>query len=150
VTLEPLVPGLFGPVPSGRIIGMVVVGRPIARMLPQDGTVGEILRFVLDRPMPHHTASHVLRVTAELFAKRPRADHLISYHDRSLHTGCIYKKAGFRKDGVSRAGTRRGSWGTRPNREQAMSSEETSKRRWRLDVTDVLAGLSERARILAA
>ncbi len=70
VGVERLTRGLFGDVPDGRLVGIAVIGRPIARMLPQGGTWGEILRFVLDPDLPRFTASHVLRVTVETFASR--------------------------------------------------------------------------------
>lgn len=114
VSLEPFAPGLFGPVPSGALHGLAVLGRPVARNLPQDSTWAELTRFVLARELEKmRVASLVLRVAAELWFGRPRAERLISYHDRSRHSGCIYRKAGFRKDGVTRAGTRRGTWGSR-------------------------------------
>lgn len=148
--LERLTRGLFGDVPDGRLVGLAVIGRPIARMLPQDGTWGELLRFVLEPDLPRCTASHLLRVAVEAFATAARqsvSQVLITYHDRSRHTGCIYRKAGFRKNGVSRAGTRRGSWGTRPDRDQAVSSEETSKRRWRIDLEVVRVAVAQRGSV---
>ena len=58
---------------------------------------------------------------------------LIAYHDRTKHTGCIYRKAGFRKDGVSQhVGV---GWGNRPGRVSA-ALENTPKRRWRLLLAD--------------
>lgn len=144
ISLESLTRGLFGPVPSGELLGLSVLGRPVARNLPQGGGWAELTRFVLTPGLPRETASHVLRVAAEIWFGRPRAEVLISYHDRSRHSGCIYRKAGFRKDGVTRAGTRRGSWSSRPGREQAASSEVPSKRRWRLDAAGVRAAVAAR------
>jgi hypothetical protein len=150
VSLESLTRGLFGPVPSGELFGLALLGRPIARNLPQDGTMAELTRFVLVKGLAEQTASRVLRVAAELWSGRPLSQAIISYHDRSRHSGCIYKKAGFRKNGVTRAGTRRGSWSSRPGREQGASSEEPSKRRWRLDCADVRAGVALRTLVLGA
>lgn len=142
--IERMVPGLFGPVPGGDIVGLALLGRPVARNLPQDGSVGELTRFVLDPSLPKGTASHFLRVAFECWFQRDGAVAAITYHDRTRHTGCIYKKAGMRKDGVTRAGTRRGTWSSRPGREQAASSEEPSKRRWRIARADVLPFLLSR------
>lgn len=149
VGLEMLTRGLFGDVPDGRLIGLGVIGRPIARMLPQDGSCGELLRFVIDPGLPRCTASHLLRVAVEAFAawRSPRGvtpRSLITYHDRSRHSGCIYRKAAFRRDGVSRAGTRRGSWGTRPDRDDAVAAQVTSKRRWRIDLDEVRGAVASR------
>jgi len=57
---------------------------------------------------------------------------LIAYHDRTRHTGCIYKKAGFRKDGTSLYTGQLG-WGSREGRQSA-TNPATPKRRWRLDL----------------
>lgn len=146
VSVEPLVPGLFWPVPSGELLGLGLLGRPNARMLPQDATWAELTRFVLDPALPRETASHVIRVAVELWFARPRAATLISYHDRARHSGCIYRKAGMRKDGTTKAGAARGTWATRGGREQAISSEESSKRRWRIDAVDVRPVLDGRLR----
>lgn len=145
ISVEPMTRGLFGPVPSGELLGLALLGRPIARMLPQDSTWAELTRFVLVPDLPHGTASLALRVAVEVWCARPRSVAMISYHDRTRHSGCIYRKAGFRKDGVTRANGRRGSWATRAGREQAASSEVESKRRWRIDVADVCAAISARA-----
>lgn len=118
------------------ILGMMLLGRPTARMLPQDGSMLELKRMVLIPGLPHGTASACLRAASDM-AKRHGAKCLISYHDRSRHTGCIYKKAGFRKDGhtVPLDGDAKG-WATRAGR--VVSGREkhghTSKRRWRLDL----------------
>lgn len=133
VAVRDEVPGLFGPVAGGPLRGLCLVGRPIARMLPQDGSVGEVVRLVLVG-CPHGTASALLLYAAAVGAARGLGS-LIAYHDRSMHTGCIYKKAGFRKDGATKDGTSRGDWATRPGREQAASSQGTPKRRWRLSLT---------------
>ena len=124
-----LVPGLFGDVGGGPLVGLCVVGRPVARQLPQDGTMGEITRFVLVPGLPHGTASALLRRAAEIAPTRG-VRVLIAYHDRTRHTGCIYKKAGFRRDGV--VAKRTPGWNSRPNRKSA-DYEQTSKRRWRLE-----------------
>ena len=132
LTVQRASQGLFDIVGDGTTLGMCVVGRPIARQLPQDGTWGEIVRFVLASGLPHGMASALLRATAEHARNRRKPIRvLIAYHDRTRHTGCIYRKAGFRKDTQVRARTT--GWGSRENRKSA-SYEPTPKRRWRLDL----------------
>jgi hypothetical protein len=130
VVVRRMVPGLWEPVPRGERVGMMLIGRPVARMLPQDGTWGEVTRLWLAPGLPHGTASATLRYGAWAAAARG-VRVLISYHDRSRHTGCIYRKAGFRRDGTVSA--RPEGWG---NRESRASAEHpvSSKRRWRLDL----------------
>ena len=125
-------PGLFGdPVATGPLLGLCLVGRPTCRHHPQGGGVGEITRMVLAPRLPHGAASLVLRRAAEV-AKRRGMSSLIAYHDRTRHTGCIYRKAGFSKDGVTRP--RAGTWGSRPMRKSA-ELDNAPKRRWRMDLT---------------
>lgn len=121
--------GLFGVV-AGRLIGLCLVGRPVARMLPQDGSVGEITRMVLDAGLPHGTASAVLREAIAVAAKR-RMVRLIAYHDRTRHTGCIYRKAGFRKDGTTTPSAT--GWASR-DRPKSADAGSTSKRRWSIAI----------------
>ena len=123
---------LFGhPVGVGERLGLCLLGRPVARRLPQDGTWCEITRFVLVDGLPKGTASSVLRWVFDE-CRRRGIKTVISYHDRTRHTGCIYRKAGMRKDGAT-VPTKGGAWGTRANRKSA-TLPPTSKRRWRLDI----------------
>ena len=130
LAVRPESPGLFGPVGVGQLRGVCLVGRPVARLLPQDGTVGEVTRMVLSDGLPYATASCVLRRAADVGRARGMRS-LIAYHDRTRHTGCIYRKAGFRKDGKSEG---RQSWGNRPGREQSARVARNPKRRWRLEL----------------
>jgi hypothetical protein len=124
--------GLFDVVGDGNMLGLCLVGRPVARMLPQDGSWGEIIRFVLQPGLPHGMASALLRAAATYARTRRKPMRvLIPYHDRTRHTGCIYRKAGFRKDGVTQPHPV--GWASRDNRKSA-DYERTSKRRWRLDL----------------
>ena len=124
--------GLFDVVGDGNMLGLCLVGRPVARMLPQDGSWGEIIRFVLQPGLPHGMASALLGAAATYARTRRKPMRvLISYHDRTRHTGCIYRKAGFRKDGTVSA--RPVGWGTRGNRSSA-DYAAAPKRRWRLDL----------------
>lgn len=123
--------GLFGVV-AGRMVGLCLVGRPSARMLKQDHSVGEITRMVLNAGLPHGTGSAVLRKAIEIATSR-RMVELIAYHDRTRHTGCIYKKAGFRKDGVTKPKPGSAGWGSRP-RPKSADAGTTSKRRWTIAI----------------
>ena len=116
-----------GTMPTGGILGMCLVGRPVARALPQDGSVGEITRMVLLGGLPHGTASSVLKRAAD-YARSRGMERLIAYHDRTRHTGCIYRKAGFKKDGKTAPSSGDG-WGSRAGRVSA-SYEPTGKQRW--------------------
>jgi len=116
-------------VPCGPLLGLCLIGRPVARLLPQDGSVGECTRMVLVAGLPHGTASRVL-LAAAVTARAAGMGALIAYHDRTRHTGCIYRKAGFRKDGAT-AGRKVG-WANRKGRDKSSDAGSAPKRRWRL------------------
>lgn len=122
-------PGLFGEPVAGKMVGLCVCGRPTARMIPQDGSVVEITRLVLLPGCPYGTASECLRFACSV-AKKRGAVRVISYHDRSRHTGCIYKKAGFKRDWVTDS-TKGTGWQSRGN---VIPTVKTKKRRWAMDL----------------
>lgn len=134
IGVRELRPMLFADVPvaDGPLLGLCLVGRPVARQLPQDGSTGEITRMVLVQGLAHGTASRVLFVAAEV-GRCSGMKTLIAYHDRTRHTGCIYKKSGFRKDGSTKGSAV--GWSNRRGREKSAQAGVTPKRRWRLDLT---------------
>lgn len=126
--------GLFDDevVGDGQLRGICLVSRPIARKLDQDGSLGEITRLWLEPGLPYGTASRVL-TTAAAIATGRGMKALISYHDRTRHSGCIYKKAGFKKAGIVNSPPQ--GWATRARSQSAIHAAAPSKRRWRLDLT---------------
>jgi len=121
--------------------GILLIGRPTARALPQDGTWGEVTRLYLEPGLPHGTASELLRASFDVCRARGIRT-VISYHDRTRHTGCIYRKAGMRKWGtVTHMGQH---WESREREEEGLFGpvvgrksgelEATPKRRWRIDL----------------
>lgn len=123
--------GLFEDIPvGGALVGLCLVGRPVARAYPQDGSMGEVTRMVLLPGLPHGTASAMLRHVARVATLRGMRA-LIAYHDRTRHSGCIYRKAGFRKDG--RVSPRPVGWASRSNRPSG-EYQPAPKRRWRLEL----------------
>ena len=116
----------------GPLLGLCLVSRPVARMLPQDGSMGEVTRLWLDPRCPYATASRVLKVAAEIGQARGM-DALISYHRRDRHSGCIYRKTGFRKWGVVKPPVGAG-WGSRDRSSATIREQRHGKRRWRLDL----------------
>lgn len=137
LVVRPLRAGLFGDVPDEtQLRGVCTVGRPEAPGLPQDGSMGEVTRMFLAPGLPYGMASRVLAAAAEL--RRRGARWLIAYHDRKRHSGCIYRKAGFRRWPVKGTHTSSAGWGSREGRVSA-SYEATPKRRWRLDLATLPA-----------
>lgn len=129
IVVREAVPGLGMWIGGGHRLGLCLVGRPEAPALPQDGvTLAEVTRMVLVHRW-HGAASWLLRRAFDVAASR-RILSVISYHDRTRHTGTIYRKAGMRKDPVitKRRGT---GWESRPGR---VASDGAPKRRWRIDL----------------
>lgn len=132
IVVRELVPSLFDDAPGGPWRGVCLVGRPTARALPQDGSWGEVTRLWLDPRCPYGTASLVLRHAIET-ARTRGLDVLISYHDRTRHSGCVYRKAGMRRWGTTTPSAK--GWASRGGR-MSGALEATPKRRWRIDLTD--------------
>lgn len=135
VAVRPLIDGLFPGIKvpdETTLLGLCVVGRPVSPKLPQDGTWGEVTRMFLVPGLPYGLASEVLRMAMHAMRERPGAKRLIAYHDRSRHTGCIYRKAGFRRNGTSDGPE--GGWGSRPGRKSA-GLPKTKKRRWAVELS---------------
>ena len=120
---------LFGDaIGVGPLRGLLLLGRPIARVLPQDGTMAEITRLVLDDGFPRGTASALIRFALATAKKRGirRVDAL---HDRSRHSGCAYRKAGMRKLSKTKARTT-GGWESRDRSQSAIEAGHRKKQRW--------------------
>lgn len=133
VSVRAAATGLLGePIGQGPLLGLCLVGRPVARRLDQTGAVGEVTRMVLVPGLPHGAASAVLRFAAAL-AKARGMTRLIAYHDRTRHTGCIYRKAGFKRDGGTPA--KPAAWASRGGRVSG-TYEPTAKRRWSLALSE--------------
>lgn len=118
---------LFGEPASGPLKGLCLIGRPSARAWPQDSTWGEVTRMVLVN-CPHGMASAVLRFAIWECAKRGMV-RLYAYHDRTRHSGCIYRKAGFSLDKRMKARGGKG-WASRSGREKSGEAGKTPKTRW--------------------
>jgi hypothetical protein len=101
---------------GGYWYGGALWHNPSARGLPQDWL--ELRRLALPEWAPPHTASWMLGAMRRHIARHlPGVSRLISYQDEDVHTGTIYKAAGWqpghyakpreRDRSGNRAGTRR-------------------------------------------
>lgn len=74
---------------------VAIWSNPVARNLPQK-TWLELRRFALSPDCPKNTASWMLGVMARLIRRnRPDVETLVSYHDTEVHSGTIYRAAGW-------------------------------------------------------
>ena len=119
---------------SGRYFAIAIWSQPSARGLNNKGMY-ELRRLAISDDAPKNTASRMLRVMRYIVAKRrPDVAILISYQDADVHTGTIYKAAGWRPVNSSVVSAK--GWNTRsPNSMQSIAN----KVRWeyRLDTTRV-------------
>jgi hypothetical protein len=77
---------------------------PLARMLNHQG-IYELRRLAIAPDAPKQTASRMLRVMRLLIQRRkPDLKRLISYQDTGVHTGTIYKAAGWKEARTDRGG----------------------------------------------
>ena len=110
---------------------------PSARGLPQDWL--ELRRMAVAPDAPHCTASHMLgRMRRQIRTLLPEVTRLISYQDQDVHTGIIYRAAGWTPAWVTKArvrdrsGYRRGT--TRAYRSDAngLAPAASAKTRWEI------------------
>lgn len=120
----------FGAGFDGRWYAVAIWSNPVARLLPQREWL-ELRRMAIAPDAPKNTASRMLAVMTRLIRQnRPNVVRLVSYQDTEVHTGCIYKAAGWKPaTGIS---IRSRSWNnkTRRRNDQAISP----RIRWELSV----------------
>jgi hypothetical protein len=98
---------------------------PIARLL-NDRPWLELRRFAIAPDAPKNTASRMLKVMTRVIRNTcPNVTHLISYQDEAVHTGTIYKAAGWT---VANRMTGESRW-DRPSRKRKETQAPSPKTR---------------------
>lgn len=116
----------FGAEHGGLWYAVAIWSYPIARLLPQDGSWLELRRLAVAPDAPRNTASRMLAVMARLIARaEPSVRRLVSYQDTAVHTGAIYRAAGWTPGRVSEGG----EW-ARPSRCCNKAQAPSKKVRW--------------------
>jgi hypothetical protein len=122
----------FGAVFEGGFYACAIWTPPTARCL-NDRAMLELRRMAISLEAPRNTASRMLGFMSRAIRKgRPDIRTLISYQDMDVHTGAIYRAAGWHHavGFISRARTWTG-WKNRPLRaEQGVAA----RMRWELDL----------------
>jgi hypothetical protein len=115
----------YGAEYDGLYHAVAIWSNPVARNLPQTEWL-ELRRLAIGPEAPRNTASRMLAVMARLIHRiRPEVSRLISYQDLGVHTGVIYKAAGWIPTTVNKDGT----W-NRPGRSRPKAQSESPKQRW--------------------
>ena len=115
----------FGAEFDGRWYATAIWSNPVARNLPQHEWL-ELRRLAISPDAPRNTASRMLGVMRRLVRQfRPNVVRLVSYQDTEVHTGSIYRAAGWTPTTVNADGT----W-NRPGRSRPQAQSEAAKQRW--------------------
>lgn len=121
----------FGALFGNRWYAVAIWSHPVARNLPQQ-TWLELRRLAIAPNAPKNTASRMLAVMVRMLRKqKPEIERLVSYQDMDVHSGCIYKAAGWVPTSINKDG----SW-TRKNRHRPKAQSESPKQRWELVLHD--------------
>lgn len=121
----------FGARYDGDLHAVAIWSSPVAANRLKDGQLAlELRRFAIAETAPRQTASRMLAIMTRIIRKEiPTITRLVSYQDTEVHTGTIYKAAGW-KLAVVNDGR---SWSTstrKRNKEQSLAP----KARWELEL----------------
>lgn len=112
---------------AGVYYAAAIWSRPVARLLPLDGSWLELRRLAVAPDAPRNTASRMLGWMARHFrANRPEVVRLLSYQDTAVHTGGIYRAAGWSPVEVPGSNT---DWNM-PGRPRPAVQSDAPKVRW--------------------
>jgi hypothetical protein len=117
----------FGAEFDGRWWAVAIWSNPVARLLPQRRWL-ELRRLAIAPDAPRNTASRMLGIMARIIREqRPEVCRLISYQDTDVHTGAIYRAAGWRKAYPRQKSNTK--WNM-PGRRRPASQSDAPKQRW--------------------
>jgi hypothetical protein len=115
----------FGAVHDEVYFAVAIWSNPVARNLPQREWL-ELRRLAVAPGAPRNTASRMLGVMPRLIRRlRPEVVRLVSYHDTAVHTGGIYRAAGWKPTTLNADG----NW-NRPGRSRPLAQSTAPKQRW--------------------
>jgi hypothetical protein len=124
----------FGAEFGGLFYAAAIWSWPVARMLNGRDWL-ELRRLAISPDAPKNTASRMLRVMTLLIRRsRLRVVKLISYQDTAVHTGGIYRAAGWNPASKSVGG----EWAREKiGRHNRAVQSAAPKVRWELDLADM-------------
>lgn len=117
---------------DGKLVGVAIVGRPVARLLQAPGTA-ELLRNCVSPDAPRNATSR-LAGRAKRIWQLMGGSRLVTY-TLTRESGASMRGAGF----VEEASVPRRSWDTPSRRRDARSIEQEDKRRWGIHLPEVPA-----------
>jgi len=112
---------------KGAIIGVAIWSSPVAQNRMKDGKkILELRRLALSDFCPKNTASFVIsKMIKKIKVKFPDIEKLISYQDKEVHLGTIYKASNWKIGNE----TKLMDWTTRKRKRNPLQSK-ANKIRW--------------------
>jgi hypothetical protein len=119
---------------DGVYFAVAVWTNPVARLLPQDTWI-ELRRFAIAPDAPKNTASRMLSwMTRQLPREIPALVRAVSYQDTEVHTGAIYRAAGWEKTALSDASYGDHHQWSNKSRQRATGQSNAAKQRWEINL----------------
>jgi hypothetical protein len=88
---------IYGAEYEGVFWAVAAWSNPVARLLPQQKWL-ELRRLAIGPGSPKNTATRMIAwMTRDIKTRFPEVERLISYQDCTVHTGTIYKAAGWKQ-----------------------------------------------------
>ncbi len=113
----------------GLFYAVAIWTNPVARLLPQT-TYLELRRLAIADDAPKNTATRMLGWMVRDIRKRfPVIERLVSYQDTAVHSGTIYKAAGWTATTIDAGG----EW-SRPSRLRNAVQSGSPKQRWEFEL----------------
>jgi hypothetical protein len=116
---------------EGQLVGVAIVGRPVARLLQRDPGTAELLRCCVSPAAPRNSTSR-LAARARRVWQLMGGTRLVTY-TLTRESGASMRGAGFAVDGLVPAR----AWDTPSRRRNAREIENEDKMRWRSDMPEI-------------
>lgn len=125
----------FGAIHGGKYYAIAIWTNPVAANLPQHEWM-ELRRMAIAPDAPKNTGSRMLGIMAKMIRRKfPHVERLVSYQDEEVHTGTIYKAAGWTVGGRHKGGSWNrpnavNSWNGKPRTRPDKNGATGPKTRW--------------------
>lgn len=114
---------------EGIYYAVAIWSNPVARLLPQDWL--ELRRLAIAPDAPKNTASRMLGWMArDIRCRFPDTPRLVSYQDTEVHTGTIYRAAGWEATAIAEASYGDHHQWSNKSRARAKGQSDAAKQRW--------------------
>lgn len=117
---------------EGMYYAIAIYSQPIIRAVAKDGKTLELRRLAICKEAPKNTASRMMAITKKLVKKKyPFLKRIISYLAVDVHSGTIYKAAGWKPVGKVVDARPQRKFGDK-NRATGPLQTKSRKQRWEI------------------